>query len=98
MRYPGDTVIFAEAVSMPRVAMVMRLAEDRASNPDRLALDGRALTRCPHIEGDHQLRMLHLQGNQIRQIEVDFVFVCCGLDADLLLSVADSRICSQCAT
>lgn len=69
-RYLGDSLVFAEANALPGVPIVMRLPEERAANPDRLNLEARALRYCPLIERDEHLRMLSLQRNHIRVIEV----------------------------
>jgi hypothetical protein len=68
--YPGDTAVFADTSGVFGVPLVVRSAEDRINNPDRVSLDNRALACVPFFEGEANARMLSLQNNAVVSIEV----------------------------
>jgi len=61
-------IMFASLNGNSSTLVVLRTAEERALNPERLNLDKRGLSLCPLVENEPRLRLLNYQNNQITKI------------------------------
>ena len=61
--------LYVELKQIPNVMIIYRRPSERASKPDKLALEGRALKHVPLLEGEEKLKFLNLQSNEISRID-----------------------------
>jgi leucine-rich repeat-containing protein 49 len=66
----SDACVFAirTSTSGDQEQVVYRTPEQKAKNPERLNLDRRQLTVCPHLENETKLRLLNYQNNKLVEI------------------------------
>jgi len=66
----ADTLtIYVELAQIPNVTIIYRRPSERTSNPEKLALESRALKHVPLLEGEEKLKQLNLSQNEITKIE-----------------------------
>ena len=63
-----DGVVFAESADCPGIPVVYRTRAAREKNPERLSLDRRSLKMFPLLHGEHLLRLLSFQDNNLTRI------------------------------
>ena len=61
--------LYVELKQIPNVMIIYRRPSERASKPDKLALEHRSLKHVPLLEGEEKLKFLNLQSNEITRID-----------------------------
>lgn len=67
--FPSDVIAVADSAACPGVPVVVKVPEERLTNPDRLNVDRRHLKVCPIVENEPTLRLFTMQHNLITEIQ-----------------------------